>query len=150
MDYYESNDHGSIVESSSKEDHERGVRRRKKFPVYNLNNENPKLCLGMLFRDGKTFKDVIQNYSKVSRRELKIVTNEPKQIKVKCIASVKFPWRIFASYNKRSKCLQVTNFHEKHKCCVSFKNKMVNFAIIANHFEATIKDHPKMKLQEIQ
>ncbi|MBA0786749.1 hypothetical protein Gotri_026819 [Gossypium trilobum] len=142
-DYYESNDHGSIVESSSKEEHERGARRRKKFPVYNLNNENPKLCLGMLFRDGKT-------YSKVSRRELKIVTNEPKRIKVKCIASAKCPWRIFASYNKRSKCLQVTSFHEKHNCCVSFKNKMVNFAIISNHFEATIKDHPKMKLQEIQ
>ncbi|MBA0838170.1 hypothetical protein Goarm_010254 [Gossypium armourianum] len=90
-DYYEPNDHGSIVESSSKEEHERGARRRKKFPVYNLNNENPKLCLGMLFRDGKTFKDVIQNYSKVSRRELKIVTNEPKRIKVKCIASAKCP-----------------------------------------------------------
>ncbi|MBA0666283.1 hypothetical protein Goklo_002713 [Gossypium klotzschianum] len=29
----------------------------------------------MLFRDGKTFKDVIRNYSKASRENLNIVTN---------------------------------------------------------------------------
>ncbi|MBA0828446.1 hypothetical protein Goarm_013120, partial [Gossypium armourianum] len=92
IDYFESNDHGSIVESSSEEKHEHGARRRKKFSVYNPNYENPKLCLGMLFRDGETFKDVIQNYSKVSRRELKIVTNEPKWIRVKCITFAKCPW----------------------------------------------------------
>ncbi|MBA0711335.1 hypothetical protein Golax_010531 [Gossypium laxum] len=106
IDYFESNDHGSIVESSSEEKHEHGARRRKKFSVYNPNYENPKFCLGMLFRDGETFKDVIQNYSKVSRRELKIVTNEPKWIRVKCITFAKCPWRISASYNKRSKSLQ--------------------------------------------
>ncbi|MBA0682280.1 hypothetical protein Goari_024011 [Gossypium aridum] len=150
IDYFESNDHGSIVESSSEEKHEHGARRRKKFSVYNPNYENPKLCLGMLFRDGETFKDVIQNYSKVSRRELKIVTNEPKWIRVKCITFAKCPWRISASYNKRSKSLQVSSFHKEHNCCVSFKNKMVNVAIIANHFEETTRDHPKMKLKEVQ
>ncbi|PPD90503.1 hypothetical protein GOBAR_DD12561 [Gossypium barbadense] len=30
------------------------------------------------------------------------------------------------------------------------KNKMVTAAMVARHFEATIKDHPKMKLREIQ
>ncbi|PPS14963.1 hypothetical protein GOBAR_AA05614 [Gossypium barbadense] len=39
---------------------------------------------------------------------------------------------------------------EEHNCLVSFKNKMVVVAMIAQHFEATIKDHPKMKLKEIQ
>ncbi|MBA0650608.1 hypothetical protein Goklo_018004 [Gossypium klotzschianum] len=73
-DYYESDDHGSIVVFSSKDEHEHGARRRRKFPVYNPNHENPKLCLKMLFRDGKDFKDAIRNYLKVSRRELKIVT----------------------------------------------------------------------------
>ncbi|MBA0587626.1 hypothetical protein Gorai_000752, partial [Gossypium raimondii] len=48
-DYYESDDHGSIVVFSSKDEHEHGARRRRKFPV--------------------------------SRRELKIVKNEPKRIK---------------------------------------------------------------------
>ncbi|KAK5839347.1 hypothetical protein PVK06_008125 [Gossypium arboreum] len=93
IDYFESDDHGSIVESSSEEKHEHGARRRKKFLVYNPNHENPKLYLRMPFRDGETFKDVIRNYSKVSRRELKIVTNEPKRIRVKCITFAKCPWR---------------------------------------------------------
>ena len=33
---------------------------------------------------------------------------------------------------------------------MSFKNKLVNVAMIANHFKPTIKDHPKMKIKEIQ
>ncbi|MBA0640220.1 hypothetical protein Goklo_023180, partial [Gossypium klotzschianum] len=39
---------------------------------------------------------------------------------------------------------------DEHYFSVSFKNKMVTVAMIAQHFEATIKDHPKMKLREIQ
>ncbi|MBA0734307.1 hypothetical protein Gogos_018236 [Gossypium gossypioides] len=39
---------------------------------------------------------------------------------------------------------------DEHHCSVSFKNKMVTVVMIAQHFEATIKDHPKMKLREIQ
>ncbi|MBA0739654.1 hypothetical protein Gogos_012904 [Gossypium gossypioides] len=37
-----------------------------------------------------------------------------------------------------------------HNCCISFRNKMVNVKVIAEHFETNIKDHPKMKLREIQ
>ncbi|MBA0668203.1 hypothetical protein Goklo_001147 [Gossypium klotzschianum] len=41
-------------------------------------------------------------------------------------------------------------FQDEHHCSFSFKNKMVDAAMIAQHFEATIKDHPKMKPREIQ
>ncbi|MBA0820453.1 hypothetical protein Gohar_000095 [Gossypium harknessii] len=37
-----------------------------------------------------------------------------------------------------------------HNCYVSFRNKMVNVKVIAKKIEATIRDHPKMKLREIQ
>ncbi|MBA0702040.1 hypothetical protein Goari_000010 [Gossypium aridum] len=39
---------------------------------------------------------------------------------------------------------------DEHHCSVSFKDKMMTAAMIAQHFEVTIKDHPKMKLREIQ
>ncbi|PPD87520.1 hypothetical protein GOBAR_DD15544 [Gossypium barbadense] len=39
---------------------------------------------------------------------------------------------------------------DEHHCSVSLKNKMVTAAMVTQHFEATIKDHPKMKLREIQ
>ncbi|PPS07727.1 hypothetical protein GOBAR_AA12928 [Gossypium barbadense] len=67
-----------------------------------------------------------------------------------CIASPNCPWRIRASYGPVAKCLQIKTFQNKHHCSVSFKNKMVATAMIAQHFEATIKDHPKMNLREIQ
>ncbi|KAK5846007.1 hypothetical protein PVK06_002273 [Gossypium arboreum] len=46
--------------------------------------------------------------------------------------------------------IQVKSFHDEHKCCVSFRNKIVNVKVIAKHFEATIGDPPKIKLREIQ
>ncbi|PPD89563.1 hypothetical protein GOBAR_DD13513 [Gossypium barbadense] len=58
--------------------------------------------------------------------------------------------RILASYNLVAKCLQLKTFKEKLNCLVSFKNKLVTVAMIAQHFKATIKDHLKMKLREIQ
>ncbi|KAL4339562.1 hypothetical protein GQ457_08G016030 [Hibiscus cannabinus] len=123
---------------------------RSMFSVYNPNHVNPEFCIGMLFKDGKEFKDAIRKYSKLSRRELKIVRNEPKRIRVKCLASAKCPWRIFASYSRATRCIQVKSFQDEHNCCVSFQNKMVNVVFIADHFEETIRDHPKMKLKEIQ
>ncbi|KAK8680429.1 hypothetical protein V6N13_109374 [Hibiscus sabdariffa] len=104
----------------------------------------------MLFTDEKEFKDVIYKYSRCNRRELKIVKNEPKRISVKCTASAKCPWRIYASTNRQTRCIQVKTFINEHNCPMSFKNKMVSMKVIAEHFEDIIKDHPKIKIKEIQ
>nr|KJB65227.1 hypothetical protein B456_010G085000 [Gossypium raimondii] len=118
---YDSDEHGSLVRSDKDEEHEDGERR--------ISN------LGMLFKDSKQFKSVIRNYF----RQLKFLKNEPKRVV-----------RILASYNPVAKCLQNMNFQKEHHCLVSFKNKMVTATMIAQHFEAIIKDHPKIKLREIQ
>ncbi|MBA0826177.1 hypothetical protein Goarm_011061 [Gossypium armourianum] len=49
-----------------------------------------------------------------------------------------------------ARCMQGKSLHDEHNCCVSFRNKMVNLKVIAEHFEATIGDHLKIKLKEIQ
>ncbi|MBA0618606.1 hypothetical protein Godav_027922, partial [Gossypium davidsonii] len=77
----------------------------------------------MLFKYGEQFKSTIRKYSMCCKRELKIIRNEPNRVKI---------------------------FHDEHNYCVRFRNKMVNVEVIAEHFEATIGDHPKMKLREIQ
>ncbi|KAK5845844.1 hypothetical protein PVK06_002077 [Gossypium arboreum] len=55
-----------------------------------------------------------------------------------------------ASYSPVAKCLQIKTFQDEHHCSASFKNKMVSTAMIAQHFEATIKNHSKVKLRKIQ
>ncbi|KAK8582463.1 hypothetical protein V6N13_069240 [Hibiscus sabdariffa] len=106
-EYYDSDDHGHITKCSlEEEDDEYCAKMRSMFSVYNPNHENPEFCIGMLFKDGKEFKDAIRKYSKLSRRELKIIRNEPKRIRVKCLASAKCPWRIFASYSRATRCIQ--------------------------------------------
>ncbi|KAK8572826.1 hypothetical protein V6N13_048392 [Hibiscus sabdariffa] len=111
-EYYDSDDHVHITKCSLKEeDDEYCAKMRSMFSVYNLNHANPELCIGMLFKGGKEFKDVIRKYSKLSRKELKIVRNEPKRIRVKCIVSAKCPWRIFASNSRTTQCIHVNNFH---------------------------------------
>lgn len=66
------------------------------------------------------------------------------------IASPNCPWRTRASYNPVVKCLQIKTFQDEHHGSFNFKIKMVTAAMIAQHFKATIKDHPKMKLREFQ
>ncbi|KAG8481024.1 hypothetical protein CXB51_025783 [Gossypium anomalum] len=129
---WDSDEHGSLVQSDDE------MKNMKMF------------SLGMLFKDGKQFKSAIRKYSKECRRQLKFIKNEPKRVVVRCIASPNCPWRIRASYSPVAKCLQIKTFQDEHYFLVSFKNKMVTAAMIAQHFEATIKDHPKMKLREIQ
>ncbi|PPR80947.1 hypothetical protein GOBAR_AA39768 [Gossypium barbadense] len=119
VDEYDSDEHGSLVESDEDEEHEDGERRRSKFPLY---NDKLKFSLGMLFNDGKQFKSAIRKYSKECRRQLKFIKNEPKRFVMRCI----------------------------HHCSVSFKIKIVTIDMIAQHFEVNIKDHPKLKLREIQ
>ncbi|MBA0853523.1 hypothetical protein Goshw_018609, partial [Gossypium schwendimanii] len=85
-----------------------------------------------------------------SKRELKIIRNEPNRFRVKYIASKKCKWKIFVSYSNMARCMQGKSLRDEHNCCVSFRNKMVNLKVIAEYFEATIGDHLKIKLREIQ
>ncbi|MBA0670138.1 hypothetical protein Goklo_024217 [Gossypium klotzschianum] len=66
------------------------------------------------------------------------------------VVADEYAGRIKTSYSPVTKCLQIKTFQDEHHCSVSFKNKMVTAAMITQYFEATIKDHPKMKLREIQ
>ncbi|XP_016755138.1 uncharacterized protein [Gossypium hirsutum] len=100
--------------------------------------------------DDKQFKSAIRKYFKECRRQLNFIKNESKRVVVRCIASPNYPWRIRASYSPIVKCLQIKTFQDEHHCPVSFKNKMVTTDMIAQYSEETIKDHPKMKLREIQ
>ncbi|KAL4342055.1 hypothetical protein GQ457_08G017750 [Hibiscus cannabinus] len=147
-DDYNIDENESSLASCDEEEDEATLRRKN--PKYNQNSERPQFCLGMLFTDGKEFKTAIYKYSRCSRRELKIMKNEPKRINVKCIASAKCPWRVYASKNRQTMCIHVKTFINEHNCPVSFKNKTVSMKVIAEHFEDTIKDHPKMKIKEIQ
>ncbi|KAG4142481.1 hypothetical protein ERO13_D06G132550v2 [Gossypium hirsutum] len=134
--YFDSDDHSSILGSDDDNDPD-ACRRRSRFPTNNPNSVSPLFCIWMLFKDGVQFKSAIRKYSMCCRRKLKIIKNEPNR-------------RIFASYNNISRCMQVKIFNDEHNCCVRFRNKMVNGKVILEHFEATIRDHKKMKLREIQ
>ncbi|MBA0626165.1 hypothetical protein Godav_003880 [Gossypium davidsonii] len=88
---YDLDEHGSLVRSDEDEEHEDGERRISKFPLYKDRFDSLKFSLGMLFKDSKQFKSVIQNYFKECRRQLKFLKNEPKRVTVKCIASSNCP-----------------------------------------------------------
>ncbi|KAK8507019.1 hypothetical protein V6N12_041696 [Hibiscus sabdariffa] len=108
-DYFDSDDHESLV-SSDDDEHDDAARRKTRFSKYNPNSKTLEFCLGMLFINGKQFKETIHKYSKTSRRELKIIKNEPKRASVKCIASAHCPWRIHAITNRMtSTCRRAKN-----------------------------------------
>ncbi|XVF84449.1 hypothetical protein PTKIN_Ptkin17bG0037800 [Pterospermum kingtungense] len=123
---------------------------RNDFPTYNHNSFIPVFSLGMVFRNNAQFKNAIQKYLVCIRRDLKIVKNEPKIIRVKCIASAQCLWALFASFSKQAIGSQVKSYQDEHNCAVSFKNKMCNVRLISDHFEQTIKDNPRMTLNKIK
>ncbi|KAG8490316.1 hypothetical protein CXB51_015509 [Gossypium anomalum] len=128
IEVWDSDEYGSLVGSDEDEEHEYGERMKSKFPLY-----NDKMANSLRVQFESTHKN-----------------NELKRVVVRFIASPNCPWRIRASYSPIAKCLQIKTFQDENHCSISFKNKMVTAAMIAQHFEATIKDHPKMKLREIQ
>ncbi|KAG8501827.1 hypothetical protein CXB51_004124 [Gossypium anomalum] len=148
-EYFDSDDQGSIL-GSDDNDNTDACKRRSKFPTYNPNSASPHFCIGIVFTDGEQFKFAIRKYLMCCERELKIIKNKLNRVRVKCIASKKRKWGIFASYSNMSRCMQVKSFHDEHSCCISFRNIMVNVKVIVDHFEATIRDHSKMKPREIQ
>ncbi|KAH1082408.1 hypothetical protein J1N35_022169, partial [Gossypium stocksii] len=66
------------------------------------------------------------------------------------LASPRFCIRMLFKDGEQFKLKFVKSFHNEHNYCVSFGNKMVNVKVIVEHFKATIRDHLKMKLREIQ
>ncbi|MBA0776121.1 hypothetical protein Gotri_011169 [Gossypium trilobum] len=84
-EYFDSDDHGSIL-ASEDDDNTDVCRRRTRFPTYNPNSTSPHFCTGMLFKDGEQFKFAIHKYLMCCRRELKIIRNESNRVRVKCIA----------------------------------------------------------------
>ncbi|PPE01634.1 hypothetical protein GOBAR_DD01290 [Gossypium barbadense] len=126
-----SDDHGSIL-GSDDDDNTNACKRRSRFPTYNPNSTSPHFCIGC-----EQFKSAIRKYSRCCKRKLKIIKNKPDRVKIKCIAS--------KNYSNMFRCMQVKIFHNEHNCCISFRNIMVNVKVITYHFEATIRNHPKMK-----
>lgn len=104
----------------------------------------------MVFKDGKEFKEAIYKYSAFIKRELKIIRNEPKRIRVKCKAVAKCPWQIYGSYSKQARGIQIKSFKEEHNCPLSFTDKMVTVKLIATKYEKAIKDNPKMSLKDLK
>ncbi|MBA0626834.1 hypothetical protein Godav_004426 [Gossypium davidsonii] len=87
-EYFDSDDHSSILGSDDDNDPD-ACRRRSRFPTNNPNSASPLFCIWMLFKDGVQFKSAIRKYSMCCRRKLKIIKNEPNRVRIKCIASKK-------------------------------------------------------------
>ncbi|MBA0794335.1 hypothetical protein Gohar_018673 [Gossypium harknessii] len=79
-EYFDSDDHGSIL-GSEDDDNTNICRRRSRFPTYNPNLASQHFCIGMLFKDGEQFKSTIRKYLMCCRRKLKIIRNELNRVK---------------------------------------------------------------------
>lgn len=76
-----------------------------KFPSYNPQVEPPILEEGLLFEDGRQFKDAIIKYAVHTKRDLRLKKNEPKRVRVKCVENC--PFNCYASWDERFRCFQI-------------------------------------------
>ncbi|MBA0826179.1 hypothetical protein Goarm_011061, partial [Gossypium armourianum] len=66
-EYFDSDDHGSII--GSEDDDNTDVCRRSRFPTYNPNSAIPHFCIGILFKD-KHFEATIGDHLKIKLKEI--------------------------------------------------------------------------------
>ncbi|XVF64368.1 hypothetical protein PTKIN_Ptkin09bG0164000 [Pterospermum kingtungense] len=145
--YYDTDD--ALSSEGTDSDGENAATRKSRFPQHKSDQVVPEFCVRMVFKDGTDFKTVVHRYSVYIKRELKIVKNEPKRISVKCVSAAHCNWRIYASYSKEARGIQVKTYFKEHSCPMTFKNKAVNVKLIAKRYESSIKKHRKITMKDL-
>ncbi|KAF7135905.1 hypothetical protein RHSIM_Rhsim08G0208800 [Rhododendron simsii] len=106
--------------------------------------EDPKFVLGLIFLSATVFKDAIKQYAIKNQKNVKIVKNDKKRVKVKCEAGC--PWVIYATKVLGEESYQVRTFKKKHKCGVSYTNRNINSAMIAKKYMLDLRNNPSMPI----
>ncbi|KAF7120191.1 hypothetical protein RHSIM_Rhsim13G0125100 [Rhododendron simsii] len=106
--------------------------------------EGPRFVLGLIFPSATVFKDAIKQYAIKNQKNVKIVKNDKKRVRVKCEAGC--PWVIYPRKVLGEESYQVRTFKNKHKCGVSYTNRNINSAMIAKKYMLDLRSNPSMPI----
>ncbi|KAL3531154.1 hypothetical protein ACH5RR_010476 [Cinchona calisaya] len=87
------------------------------FPEFNEDTDmdNPNIIVGLVFHTGDVYRKVVRMYSIKKEFELKFKKNDHGKISAYC--SREYGWKIYASYFRETKAIQVKSIYgTPHRC----------------------------------
>ncbi|KAI3458545.1 hypothetical protein Pfo_015208 [Paulownia fortunei] len=114
-------------------------------PVFNeaKDMENPKLRLGMIYKDATIFKTALREYSIKKGYDFKFIKNESDRITVVCADDC--PFRVHASKMQGSKIFQIKSLREHSIYPRRYKLKSATSIWLANKYLNKLIDDPQWK-----
>ena len=108
---------------------------------------NVRLEVGMEFRDLKSFKKAVRDYTIEVGREIKMVKNDKERVTYKCKGEI-CKWRIYCAWSNLQKSFQIKTFEDDHQCSRSFRNKAASSNWVASKLERQLRTQPNMNHSE--
>ncbi|KAG8381383.1 hypothetical protein BUALT_Bualt06G0116500 [Buddleja alternifolia] len=118
-----------------------------KYPVFSeIDSDNPKFSLGMIFSTKKEFRLAINSHAVRTRRSLKITKNDERRIYAKCMGH-KCDWKIHALKLGTESTFQIRLYNSVHKCYGSYSVKNVKSGWLSKKFESCFRTDPKRNIK---
>ncbi|KAG8380617.1 hypothetical protein BUALT_Bualt06G0034300 [Buddleja alternifolia] len=118
-----------------------------KYPVFSeIDSDNPKFSLGMIFSTKKEFRFAINSHTVRTRRSLKITKNDERRIYAKCMGH-KCDWKIHALKLGTESTFQIRLYNSVHKCYGSYSVKNVKSGWLSKKFESCFRTDPKRNIK---
>ncbi|KAK8574461.1 hypothetical protein V6N12_062154 [Hibiscus sabdariffa] len=124
------------------------VSRKTSKEFFDSSTSEPRFELGMIFENGKQFKDALYAYAVAHRFDFLFVSNRKEKVRVVCKGKG-CPFVVHASWDKSDSCFKIKTLVTDHNCSVTFKNKRANYKFVGKHFISKIRIVPKLRLVDM-
>ncbi|XP_017416706.1 uncharacterized protein LOC108327523 [Vigna angularis] len=107
--------------------------------------------MGTYFVDKQDILDAIKSYAVHNEKNLKLVKNDKKRIRVKCLGSKgECPWRTYFGFMDAVKSWQLRTVVDKHTCSREHKLRVFNAKWLSRKLEKTLRENPNVKGVDIR
>ncbi|XP_027907647.1 uncharacterized protein LOC114166966 [Vigna unguiculata] len=107
--------------------------------------------VGTYFSEKGDFVEAIRSYALENSRSLKIVKNDRRRVRVKCLgAKAKCPWLAYCGYMQAVKSWQLRKIVDTHTCSREFNLRLINAKWLSKKVEKTVRQNPRTKEVEIR
>ncbi|XP_047150406.1 uncharacterized protein LOC124822445 [Vigna umbellata] len=107
--------------------------------------------MGTYFVDKQDILDAIKSYAVDNGKNLKLVKNDKKRIRVKCLGSKgECPWMAYFGFMDAVKSWQLRIVVDKHTCSREHKLRVFNAKWLSRKLEKTLRENPNVKGVDIR
>ncbi|WVZ13156.1 hypothetical protein V8G54_017686 [Vigna mungo] len=148
-DEWESEDLTSPLISDEESEEEEGYGNYSTFTMPKVMVDY-KWDVGTYFGDKNDILDAIKSYGVENGKNLKIVKNDRKRVRVKCLGSNgQCSWVTYFGFMDAVKSWQLRTINDSHTCSREHKLQLFNAKWLSRKLQKTIRDNPNVKGVEI-